>query len=75
MTAHNNQLTNLQLELLKMFQFNLADKQLLEIKELLSNFFAQNIDNELDSFLKANNWTDKTIDNIANEHTRTQVKK
>jgi len=75
MTIANNKLTNLQLELLKMFQINLAEKQLLEIRELLSNFFAQNIDIEMDKFYNENNWTDENIEFIANQHIRISSKK
>jgi hypothetical protein len=41
-------MTNLQLELLKIFNYNLNDEQLIEIKELLSNYFAQKATGEMD---------------------------
>jgi hypothetical protein len=33
-------LTNLQLELLKLFRFNLSDQQIKEVRALLSKYFA-----------------------------------
>ena len=38
MIAANNKLTNVQLELIKMFKYDLGESQLNELKELLSNF-------------------------------------
>jgi len=34
-------LTNVQLELLKLFQYNLPEKQLVEIKNILAKYFAK----------------------------------
>lgn len=65
-------LSNLQMELLKMFHYNLPDDQLLEVKKLLSDFFAKNITNEIDKFWDKNNWDDNTITSLKNEHLRTK---
>ena len=40
-------LTNLQLELLKLYSLDLSDDQLLEIKRLIANYFAEKASDEL----------------------------
>ncbi len=44
----NQPLTNLQLELLQVFSLKLSDNELLEIKEVLSKFFAKKAMDEMD---------------------------
>ena len=75
MLSTNNKLTNLQLELLKVFQYNLDESQLNEVKELLSEYFLKNIDKEVDKVWKEKNWSDEAMDNILNDHPRTPYKK
>jgi len=65
-------LTNLQLELLKMFHYNLPDHQLLEVKKLLSDFFAKNITKDIDKLWETNNWDKDTINLLKEEHLRTK---
>ncbi|MCK4664460.1 MAG: hypothetical protein KAT68_16445 [Bacteroidales bacterium] len=64
-------LTNLQLELLKIFSYQLSDNQLIEIKDILSKYFAEQATEEMDNLWEKNNWTNKTMDNWTNEHLRT----
>ena len=68
------QLSNLQIELLKLFNYNLQEKQIIEIKKLLSSYFAQNITKSIDELWDKEKWDDKTIDNWKNEHLRTKYK-
>lgn len=68
------QLTNLQLELLKTFSYDLSENQMLEIKDLLAKYFAQKATDEMDKFWDDNDWSDETIEKIANEHLRTEYK-
>jgi len=68
------QLSNLQIELLKLFNYNLQEKQIIEIKKLLSSYFAQNITKGIDELWDKEKWNDKTIDNWKNEHLRTKYK-
>jgi hypothetical protein len=75
MLTTNNKLTNLQLELLKVFQYNLDESQLNEVKELLSEYFLKNIDKEMDKVWKEKNWSDEEMDNILSDHPRTPYKK
>ena len=67
-TVHK--LSNLQLELLKVYSQNLDDDQLLEIKDILTNYFAEKATQEMDKLWVENNWDNKTIDIWANEHMR-----
>ena len=65
-------MTNLQLELLKIFSFELPHNQLVEIREILSKYFANKASDEMDKLWDENNWTDKTMDDWSNEHIRTE---
>ena len=62
MTIINKHLTNLQLELLKLYSFNLPDEQLIEIKRLLANFFADKASDEMDKLWEEKGWTNDTMD-------------
>lgn len=64
-------MTNLQLELLKIFSFEPSQEQLIEIKALLSNYFADKATAEMDRLWEKHHWTDKTMTAWANEHMRT----
>jgi len=64
-------LTNLQQELLKVFSYSLSEKQLIEIKELLSNYFAEKATNEIDKLWEKNKWNDQTMEDWSKEHLRT----
>ncbi len=66
----SSKLNNLQLDLLKMFSFNISDSQLIEIRELLRNFFANKAVDEMDKLWDDSNWDDETMDAWANEHLR-----
>lgn len=63
-------LTNLQLEILKIFNYELPDNQLIEIKGLLSKYFADQASNEMDRLWEENGWDDKTMDDWTNEDLR-----
>jgi len=67
-------LSNIQLELLKVFSFDLSEEQLKEIKELLSNYFADKITNQMDQLFEENNWGPEQIEKWSNEHMRTKYK-
>jgi hypothetical protein len=49
-------LTNLQLELLKVFSYQLNQQQLTDIKNLLANYFAEQATQEMDKLWEENNW-------------------
>jgi len=63
-------LTNVQIELLKLFQFELPEEQLAEIKNLLAKYFAETATAEMDRLWEKNNWSDETMNDWANEHLR-----
>lgn len=65
-------LSNLQLELLKVFSFELSDEQIREIKSLLSAYFAEKVTSEMDELFKTNNWGEEKIAEWSKEHMRTK---
>lgn len=67
-------LSNIQLELLKVFSFDLSEEQLKEIKDLLSKYFADKITNQMDKLFEENNWGDEQIEKWSKEHMRTKYK-
>ncbi len=73
MTQSTNRLTNLQVELLKLFKYNLSQKQLLEVKDLLAKYFADRATREMDKLWEEKGLTDKTMDSWLNEHMRTSA--
>ena len=51
-------LTNLQLEIIKLYSTSLEQQELLELKQLLANFFARKAIQEADQI-----WSDKNLKN------------
>ena len=68
-------LSNLQLELLKIFSRNISDEQLLEIKAILSAYFAEKATKEMDRLWDERGWTQETMQQWLKEHMRTPYKK
>ncbi len=66
--------TTLQLELLRIFSRNISENDLIEIKQLLSQYFAKKAIEQTDSVWDANNWNDKDEEYFLNEHLRTPYK-
>lgn len=66
-------LSNMQKELLKLYSTEIPEAQLLEIKLLLSNYFADKASDEMDRLWDENNWNDQTMNQWANEHNRHQA--
>lgn len=62
MTVTDKPLTNLQLELLKLFSFNLTDNQLIEIRRLMANYFAEKASDEMDKLWDEKGWTNETME-------------
>ncbi len=65
-----DKLTNVQIELLKLFQYNLPEKQLVEIKNMLAKYFAQTATNEMDKLWDERDWGNDTMNDWAGEHLR-----
>ena len=67
-------LSNLQLELIKVFSYQLNDVQLLEIRDILTKYFADKATQEMDDLWIENKWNNNTMDFWAEEHMRTASK-
>lgn len=70
MEQSSNRLSNLQLELIKLFSYNLNEKQLLEVKELLARYFAEKATMEADRIWDEEGLTNQTMDQWLNEQQR-----
>lgn len=64
-------LSNLQLEILKTFSRPLPESQVLEIQQLLADYFAKKVDNQVDALFESNNWDASKVDEWLSEHSRT----
>lgn len=62
MAAIDKPLTNLQLELLKLFSMNLPEEELLEIRRMLANYFAERASDEMDRLWEEKQWTNDTME-------------
>lgn len=62
MTVLEKPLTNLQLELLKLYSLNLSEPQLTDIKRLLARYFAETASDEMDKLWEEKGWTNETMD-------------
>lgn len=72
MTAEQKRpLSNLQLELLRLYSTDISDSQLLEIKKMLANYFSQQIDEDITALWNKNGWDEGTIETWKNERLRT----
>ncbi|MCY7352682.1 MAG: hypothetical protein LH606_18830 [Cytophagaceae bacterium] len=66
-------LTNLQLELLKVFARPVSEQDLLEIRQMLARFFAEKAMNLVDEVWEMNNWTAEDTERLLQEHRRKPV--
>ena len=63
-------LTNVQIELLKLFKYDLPEKQLKEVRNLLAAYFAGAAADEMDGLWDENGWDNDTMKQWADEHLR-----
>ena len=56
--------TNVQLELLKVFSHQVEDNALLELRQMLAQFFAQRAIAAADTAWDKNGWTDTDVDRL-----------
>ena len=75
MSVIDKPLTNLQLELLKLYSFDLSEEQLLEVKRLLANYFADKATDEMDKLWEEKGWTDETMDEWLNGESEEEADK
>ena len=66
------QLSNLQLELLRVFNFELSEEQIKEIRALLADYFAEKVTTDMDARFEANDWGEEKIEEWSKEHMRTK---
>ncbi|MBD2757528.1 hypothetical protein [Spirosoma validum] len=55
-------LTSLQLELLKTFSRPIPEEQVLEIKQLLAEYFARKVDEGVDTLFAEKGWDSNTVE-------------
>jgi hypothetical protein len=60
-------MSNLQLELLKLYSTNLNQKELEELKRILANYFAQKAIKEADKIWEEKGFTNEDMDKWLNE--------
>lgn len=56
-----NSLNNTQLEILKMFRYDLPQEQWDEIREMIAQYFADKVTKELDSLWDEKGWSEETM--------------
>lgn len=66
-TSH---LSNLQLELLKLYPFDVSDEEIKDIKKILADYFSRKIDQEMDKLWDEKGWNDQTIEYWKTERLR-----
>jgi len=66
----SGKLTNLQIELLKMFNYDLSESQLEDIKNMLGKYFAETARTEMNKLWEQERWSNETMEQWVNEHLR-----
>ncbi len=67
-------MSNIQLELLKLYATDIPDEDLINIKRLMVQYFAEKITQQMDLLWEENNWTAETMHEWAKEHLRSSEK-
>lgn len=65
-------LSNLQLELLRLYGNDVSDETLREIKSILAKYFADKATSEMDKVWEEKNLTEQDLINWTNEHNRSE---
>ncbi|MFN8352922.1 MAG: hypothetical protein U0Y10_00625 [Spirosomataceae bacterium] len=73
-TLQKQPLSNLQLELLKLFSRQLSEQELLEIKQILVGYFAEKAMDLADKVWEENGWTPEDAVRMSKEHLRLKQK-
>jgi hypothetical protein len=74
MESINFPLSNIQLELLKLFSRDIKENDLKEIKRLIVKYLSNKLSNEADKVWEDNNWTNEDMDKFLKTHMRTPYK-
>ena len=61
-TIANTNLSSLQLELLKIFSFEPSEKELIEVRKMLADFFMIELQNKINISIEEQNITENEID-------------
>lgn len=75
MQTANQPLTNLQLELLKLYSRKVSEQDLQSIKKMLAQYFANKAMYLADQTWENNNWTEEDAERLSNEHLRKSSQK
>lgn len=67
MSVINYPLSNVQIELMKLFSTNLSDKELIELKDLLSRFYADKAISQADAIWDKKGLKDEDMEKWLNE--------
>ena len=67
MNALKSPLTNLQIELLRLYTHQIDDTDLLQIKDLIGQYFAKRLTHLADEAWERNSWTNEDMDGILND--------
>lgn len=66
MSVLNYPLSNVQIELLKLYNTNLSDKEILELKDVLANFYAEKAIAQADAIWDERGLSDEDMDRLLN---------
>ena len=70
MQAVKQPMTNLQLELLKLYTRKVSDQDLQSIKQMLAQYFSNKTMDLADKVWEKNNWIDEDAERFSNGHLR-----
>jgi hypothetical protein len=68
-------LTNLQLELLKLFSQDISEEDLLEVRRFLARMFAEKAMDAADEVWEKEGWDDAYAEKLSRQHLRTPYEK
>ncbi len=71
MESINFPLSNIQLELLKLFERDIEDRDLIEIKRLIVKYLSTKLSVQADKVWDRKNWTNEHMDKFLRTHMRT----
>jgi hypothetical protein len=67
MNALKTPFTNLQIELLRMYAHQVSEQDLLQIKDLIGEYFAKRLSKIADEAWERNAWTNQDMDDLLND--------
>jgi F0F1-type ATP synthase alpha subunit len=70
MQAVKQPMTNLQLELLKLYTRKVSEQDLQSIKQMLAQYFSNKAMDLADKIWEENNWNDEDAERFSNDHLR-----